>query len=98
MSFEAKNLQMYSILIILKIWPEGFICPFTRDIFKHVYWYIQQIAGERLQDHWSSGIYDHLGSLKLALVHFEALDPSKTVMYAWKISSDRPKQQKPGRA
>ena len=23
--------------------------------FKHVYWYMQQIAGERLQDHWSSG-------------------------------------------
>ena len=24
-------------------------------IFKHVYWYLQQISGERLQDHWSSG-------------------------------------------
>ena len=24
-------------------------------IFKHAYWYIQQISGERLQDHWSSG-------------------------------------------
>ena len=24
-------------------------------IFKHVYWYIQQISGERLQDHLSSG-------------------------------------------
>ena len=24
-------------------------------IFKHIYWYIQQISGERLQDHWSSG-------------------------------------------
>ena len=24
-------------------------------IFKHVHWYIQQISGERLQDHWSSG-------------------------------------------
>ena len=22
-------------------------------IFKHVYWYMQQILGERLQDHWS---------------------------------------------
>ena len=29
-------------------------------IFKHVYWYMQQISGERLQDHWSSGfIYDY---------------------------------------
>ena len=27
-------------------------------IFKHVYWYMQQISGERLQDHWSSG-YRH---------------------------------------
>ena len=26
-------------------------------IFKHVYWYIQQISGERLQDHWSSGFF-----------------------------------------
>ena len=27
-------------------------------ILKHVYWntYMQQISGERLQDHWSSGI------------------------------------------
>ena len=25
-------------------------------IFKHVYWYILLISGERLQDHWSSGI------------------------------------------
>ena len=23
-------------------------------IFKHVYWHIQQISGERVQDHWSS--------------------------------------------
>ena len=26
-------------------------------IFKHVYWYMQQISGERLQDHWSSGSF-----------------------------------------
>ena len=25
-------------------------------IFKHVYWFMQQISGERLQDHWSSCI------------------------------------------
>ena len=25
-------------------------------IFKYVYWYMQQISGERLQDHWSSCI------------------------------------------
>ena len=26
-------------------------------IFKHVYWYMQLISGERLQDHWSSGFF-----------------------------------------
>ena len=26
-------------------------------IFIHVYWYMQQISGERLQDHWFSGSY-----------------------------------------
>ena len=26
-------------------------------LFKHVYWYMQQISGERLQDHWSTGIH-----------------------------------------
>ena len=29
-------------------------------IFKHVYWYMQQISGERLQDHWSSGFFNCL--------------------------------------
>ena len=24
-------------------------------IFKYIYWYMKQISGERLQDHWSSG-------------------------------------------
>ena len=28
-------------------------------IFKHVYWYMQQISGESLQDHWSSGWFSH---------------------------------------
>ena len=26
---------------------------------KHVYWYIQQISGESLQDHWSSGFFGY---------------------------------------
>ena len=38
-------------------------------IFKHVYWYMQQISGERLQDHWSSGfILDQLRQYLLYLV------------------------------
>ena len=28
-------------------------------IFKHVYWYMQQISGERLQDHWSSCFFSY---------------------------------------
>ena len=43
-----------------KKWSQGFICPYTGTvsiIFKHVYWYMQQISGERLQDHWSSGFF-----------------------------------------
>ena len=39
-------------------WPKGVIFPCTgvnTILFKHVYWYMQQISGERLQDHWSSG-------------------------------------------
>ena len=27
-------------------------------IFKYVYWYMKQISGERLQDHWSSGLFE----------------------------------------
>ena len=30
-------------------------------IFKHVYWYMQLISGERLQDHWSSGYIVKMG-------------------------------------
>ena len=33
-------------------------------IFKYVYWYMKQISGERLQDHWSSGFI-----LLLKVVH-----------------------------
>ena len=39
-------------------WPKGFSAPaleLNTIIFKHVYWYMQLISGERLQDHWSSG-------------------------------------------
>ena len=35
-------------------------------IFKHVYWYMQQISGERLQDHWSSGFLKYCSSARLA--------------------------------
>ena len=41
-------------------WPKGLSAPaleLNTIIFKHVYWYMQLISGERLQDHWSSGYY-----------------------------------------
>ena len=52
---------MDRILIILKKenGPRASSAPalgLNTIIFKHVYWYMQQISGERLQDHWSSGI------------------------------------------
>ena len=51
---------MDRILIILKKEndPRASSAPalgLNTIIFKHVYWYMQQISGERLQDHWSSG-------------------------------------------
>ena len=54
---------MDRILIILKkeeIGPRASSAPalgLNTIIFKHVYWYMQQISGERLQDHWSSCSY-----------------------------------------
>ena len=40
-------------------WPKGFICPCTgvkyHNIQTCLFVYMQQISGERLQDHWSSG-------------------------------------------
>ena len=53
---------MGRILIILKKenGPRASSAPalgLNTIIFKHVYWYMQQMSGERLQDHWSSGYY-----------------------------------------
>ena len=42
-------------------------------IFKHVYWYMQQISGERLQDHLSSGFILSF-ILQGSLVHNIVLD------------------------
>ena len=41
-------------LIILKKKMAAPILGLFSMIFKYVYWYIQQISGERLLDHWSS--------------------------------------------
>ena len=52
---------MDKILIILKKenGPRASSAPalgLNTIIFKYVYWYMKQISGERLQDHWSSGL------------------------------------------
>ena len=47
-------------------WPKGLSAPaleLNTVIFKHVYWYMQLISGERLQDHWSSGVHIYRLSL-----------------------------------
>ena len=50
-------------------WPKGLSAPaleLNTIIFKHVYWYMQLISGERLQDHWSSGF--HIGKNSVFLM------------------------------
>ena len=44
-------------------------------IFKHVYWYMQQISGERLQDHWSSGFF--------STENFQFLQLKKNLYITW---------------
>ena len=78
---------MDRILIILKKenGPRASSAPalvLNTIIFKYVYWYMKQISGERLQDHWSSGLRfktkrkmgtirdkDHIDSLHQQLLH-----------------------------
>ena len=44
-------------------------------ILKHVYWYtyMQQISGERLQDHWSSGFFVFFCKKNRFFATFQAL-------------------------
>ena len=59
---------MDRILIILKKenGPRASSAPvlgLNTIIFKYVYWYMKQISGERLQDHWSSGYSSRIRTL-----------------------------------
>ena len=58
-------------------------------IFKHVYGYMQQISGERLQDHWSSGLL--LSCLKLTYL-FSSIFIRKTPLDAVKDQRERNKR------
>ena len=67
---------MDRILIILKKenGPRASSAPalgLNTIIFKYVYWYMKQISGERLQDHWSSGFE--------ALIKFEDAGEATTL-------------------
>ena len=70
---------MDRILIILKKenGPRASSAPalgLNTIIFKYVYWYIKQISGERLQDHWSSGIHVYYHSSQTSfLVYISGL-------------------------
>ena len=63
-------------------WPKGLSAPaleLNTIIFKHVYWYMQLISGERLQDHWSSGLLFFpitiwLSSLNIHFLHCASTD------------------------
>ena len=64
---------MDRILIILKKenGPRASSAPalgLNTIIFKYVYWYMKQISGERLQDHWSSGFFIYTSSKGVVIV------------------------------
>ena len=66
---------MDRILIILKKenGPRASSAPalgLNTIIFKYVYWYMKQISGERLQDHWSSGINFYSSFLTMLYIKF----------------------------
>ena len=66
MSFEGQNLSKLAnernFYDLQNMLTPGVILTLPRVTYvyiiilvKQVYWYISQVAGERLQDHWSSG-------------------------------------------
>ena len=77
---------MDKILIILKKenGPRASSAPalgLNTIIFKYVYWYMKQISGERLQDHWSSGCFYQNNSQLLFL--------TLTVVSPWRAAFSR---------
>ena len=74
-------------------WPKGLSAPaleLNTIIFKHDYWYMQLISGERLQDHWSSGFQDipNFGDFKNILsAHFNLMSSTNHCCVIHKIQS-----------
>ena len=63
-------------------------------IFKHVYWYMQQISGERLQDHLSSG-FKLLPVPKLGLLNEIPQSRIKNIITAFNVVYLKPKVRWP---
>ena len=92
MSFEGKKLagnwQMDRILIILKKenGPRASSAPalgLNTIIFKHVYWYMQQISGERLQDHWSSGLHKMQNNVRCVFTRVLIIRIQPNYVHMW---------------
>ena len=74
---------MDRILIILKKenGPRASSAPalgLNTIIFKYVYWYMKQISGERLQDHWSSGFSSKMETFIEQNLIFSSPEPRLT--------------------
>ena len=74
---------MDRILIILKKenGPRASSAPalgLNTIIFKYVYWYMKQISGERLQDHWSSGFIRRYNQVPSFIHNITSLRESTT--------------------
>ena len=56
---HAGDRQMDKFMFMKKFWPHRVVCWWRKAIYKDIYesiGIIYQISGERLQDHWSSGL------------------------------------------
>ena len=51
-------------------------------IFKHVYWYMQLISGERLQDHWSSGYNVGINNKPCSSQHYMSISNALHLVYS----------------
>ena len=58
----AKGLKFYDLkkkltpgVALTRPWGYIHVRAYITILVKQVYWYIFQVSGERLQDHWSSG-------------------------------------------
>ena len=70
-SILANGLNLYDLK--KKLTPEAALTlPWgyihNTILVKQVYWYISQVSGERLQDHWSSGFFNLLLATRIVFI------------------------------